>query len=541
MTFDFGAKGPEGASEREAVTDEKVLALAEAGADWFCTFCKAGNRGTGERCASCNAPRAAPEAPAEAAPAPASPEAPPPQPPPQPPPPQPQPPPQPRAANTPVPGAVAKAVAKGCGALVVLLLMVLGLGVVGYRYTRPVEVAGEVSAREWSRSIHVERLAPEGRRAWKEDIVGARYALPTNGEGGSEGRGDILRCEPRRCAWKGEPGELLGTVAGVHWKRAYQRERRVLVPGEGWRSDAPSDALIRSCSSRERHPARCETKTRKKECGSERQCAVKDLGNGFAEEVCTETPRYCDEPYEQCHEAVKADWCTHEVPEWRQVDRRERTGTVEPARWPEPFPPHPDERVSPSEEYRVELAYAESGEDKRHELKLPSAEELARWTPGHAVALKPGRLWGINGARPLGDLSPLPGEAPEECGEHARGKAGRVYRESCEYEHWRWMTLEHTEVRGAGAGEPGPWPEPKQPLAAQDRLVKSEQLSVTLATTYEGERKEMQLRPWDAHEYARWPLGRPARLRVRFSGAVELSGNGDAPAPERGPVGASVP
>lgn len=39
------------------VTDPKLLELARAGADWFCTHCGSGNRGDADDCKSCGAPR----------------------------------------------------------------------------------------------------------------------------------------------------------------------------------------------------------------------------------------------------------------------------------------------------------------------------------------------------------------------------------------------------------------------------------------------------------------------------------------------------
>jgi hypothetical protein len=42
-----------GYNKAASVTDPALLALANAGADWFCSHCSAGNRGDGEKCSKC--------------------------------------------------------------------------------------------------------------------------------------------------------------------------------------------------------------------------------------------------------------------------------------------------------------------------------------------------------------------------------------------------------------------------------------------------------------------------------------------------------
>lgn len=46
-----------GRNKAKTVTDSKLLSLATAGADWFCSHCGSGNRGDGDSCVSCGAPR----------------------------------------------------------------------------------------------------------------------------------------------------------------------------------------------------------------------------------------------------------------------------------------------------------------------------------------------------------------------------------------------------------------------------------------------------------------------------------------------------
>src|SRR5262245_26312229 len=62
--FDFGASTASGGLERESVTDDHALELANAGADWFCAYCGASNRGDHPQCRTCSAAREEPRAPA---------------------------------------------------------------------------------------------------------------------------------------------------------------------------------------------------------------------------------------------------------------------------------------------------------------------------------------------------------------------------------------------------------------------------------------------------------------------------------------------
>src|SRR5438874_1615676 len=55
--FDFGEKTAEGALVRESVSEASALELAAAGADWFCAYCAASNRGDETRCRTCSAER----------------------------------------------------------------------------------------------------------------------------------------------------------------------------------------------------------------------------------------------------------------------------------------------------------------------------------------------------------------------------------------------------------------------------------------------------------------------------------------------------
>src|SRR4051794_27237915 len=59
--FDFGKRSASGGLEGAAVTDEKALQRAAAGADWYCGFCKTANAGTRDKCLQCGAAQGAKE------------------------------------------------------------------------------------------------------------------------------------------------------------------------------------------------------------------------------------------------------------------------------------------------------------------------------------------------------------------------------------------------------------------------------------------------------------------------------------------------
>ena len=57
MKMDGLASTAGGYNPAPSVTDPKLLKLAYAGSDWFCSHCGSGNRGDGEQCVGCAAPR----------------------------------------------------------------------------------------------------------------------------------------------------------------------------------------------------------------------------------------------------------------------------------------------------------------------------------------------------------------------------------------------------------------------------------------------------------------------------------------------------
>lgn len=124
-----------------------------------------------------------------------------------------------------------------------------------------------------------------------------------------------------------------GSVAAMHWERAIQTETFTPVTGKtGWKTDLklvpskmPTNGAgevsgvdnLRLCVTGEKSPKKCETKKKSVQCGTEEKCEVKDKGNGFAEEVCTDVPKMCDQDVQECKEAVIDDKCTYDTYEWK--------------------------------------------------------------------------------------------------------------------------------------------------------------------------------------------------------------------------------
>lgn len=126
-----------------------------------------------------------------------------------------------------------------------------------------------------------------------------------------------------------------GKVASLHWERTVQTETFTPVQGKtGWKSDlkvVPSKLPtagkgevigvdnLRSCTRLEKSPKKCEMVDKKVECGTEEKCEVKDKGNGFAEEICKDVTKYCQQKVEECKEAVIDDKCTYDTYEWKKA------------------------------------------------------------------------------------------------------------------------------------------------------------------------------------------------------------------------------
>jgi hypothetical protein len=347
MSFDFGARSASGASNRETVTDADALAAAEAGADWFCAFCRSGNRGDTQVCRACGSPRderalvpevAAPPVAAAAAP------------------------PAPASVLSKV-GTAKRGCGCGCGTLLVGLLILLGAFLaLGYWGSRTHEVEARVVERHWTRTSEREVFARVTREGWQSELKTRRSVMPVAGR---------------------------GEVAGV----------------EG----------IRDCARRQRSTRRvatgtrqvCDDRTRQVQCGTDERCETRDRGNGFAEEVCRDVPRYCSESYRDCRdetvyreEPVYDVMCRYDSWEWRAAGQLQERGGEEPPRWPARALAS-QERETRKEAYEIVFEYQGKGA-RRHTWKLSTPEEYARWPRGTAARLTVNNVGDVKAVRPAG-------------------------------------------------------------------------------------------------------------------------------------------
>lgn len=314
--FAFGATAASGKVEAATVEDAEALELAEAGADWHCAYCGAGNRGDGDRCAACGAFRSElpPTDDDDATP---------------PPPPE----------------------KKGMGTLKKLgiglaVLVVLGL-VFAFWATRTTDMQGEVTALAWTHQLHHERFTKVDAEGWRTELREVRPKMPVDGA---------------------------GEVAGLF--------------------------DIRLCTRREKEPERCETKTVSEECGTEEKCEVKDLGNGFAEEVCRDVPKMCEREVEECTEAVFDDWCTYSTHTWETLETRTTEGTTDAPTWPAEPSLGERDRARREADYAVTVAY-DGGET--HTLHPTDVEAFERWEVGARASLAVNNLGQVRDVQRIQD------------------------------------------------------------------------------------------------------------------------------------------
>ena len=362
MAFDFGAEKPDGSAKSASVTDEALLGQARGGEDWHCGACGSGNLNTAEVCGSCGASR---ERRADSAmETPRSPK-------------------MPSVAG----GSSGRRFVWFAGGLA-LLALCCGLGQWG-AITH--EEEGTVSSRTWKRTVESEHFTPVDAEGWRGDLNERPTRQPVNGEGASPGIEDIRHCVEKQRSIRRVP-DGIETVC---------RTRRRQVP----------------CGT-ERV---CRPRTREVPCGVDTRCEVRDLGNGFAEEVCEDVPKTCEEVDEVCEEETKMceesyedcaeetryreepvldDWCVYTTWAWQPAGRVVREGSEEPPAWPSDAPAGDAFRSERSAEYRVVVSW---GEAESHMMTPDSASDFSRWLPGGAVLLDVSNLGEVQSAVPVGE------------------------------------------------------------------------------------------------------------------------------------------
>ena len=216
--------------------------------------------------------------------------------------------------------------------------------------------------------------------------------------------------------WLLQTRDYEGVVQSVSWQRTLTRQAFTSVQRRGWRdqlqeraSILPVNGLgefvgtenIRDCVEKQRGTRQvavgtervCINKTRSVACGSHESCSTRDLGNGFAEEVCSDVTDYCNESYEDCRDETKyrtdpvfAQECAYGTYEWQQLDQRSVRGGSEPPVWPELTVEGELERLVPAERYEVVLEYQDDGL-QRARVHPTDAADFAQWPPGRKLTL----------------------------------------------------------------------------------------------------------------------------------------------------------
>lgn len=265
--------------EAPEVTEAKALERAKAGPDWTCAFCESDNPAGDPFCSSCGASREG-GAPRPVIEHPFPPAA-----------------PAPVATAPPPPKKAGCGRWKilGCGCLAILFVLALLIG------------------------------------------IGSR-------NGGSGSRSLVQQEE--------QEVDVLLTPSGFHWQRTVEVEASRMVTREAWEGEVPSGARIlssrRDVYRTERVQTGTETRTRtyteQVQSGTERvKTGVRDLGNGYFEDVYEDRPVYRDvERRESYQEPVYRDnpiyktKIRYEIAEWQSVRQEQAAGDDQSPVWPQP-------------------------------------------------------------------------------------------------------------------------------------------------------------------------------------------------------------
>lgn len=267
------------------------------------------------------------------------------------------------------------------------------------------------------------RLAKKPEKPKQNQASAQPVAAPPAGGGGAKAAMGVVGCAVlglfgtaiaavllmfALSMWKTEAG---GTVARMHWERTITSETFTQVTGKtGWKGDLTvrptkmpvngsgeviGTENLRSCVTLEKSPKKCETKTRKAACGTEEKCEVKDKGNGFAEEVCKDVTKYCDEKYEDCVESVIDDKCTYDTWEWKPGTPVKASGDDNAPKWPTAAAPGKLDRQVKTEVYNLSLAV---GPDT-YDYAPANEAEFVKFKPQQSVVVTTNALGAVTDVR----------------------------------------------------------------------------------------------------------------------------------------------
>nr|QKW93546.1 hypothetical protein [Archangium gephyra] len=144
------------------------------------------------------------------------------------------------------------------------------------------------------------------------------------------------------------------------------------------------------------YETKCEDRTVSVECGSTRKCSRVDMGNGFAKETCSDSPKYCRKTDRVCErvtsyreEPIYADQCGYDTWMWKQVEQIEAKGRDDTPRWPEGnLVAGPLDRVHRLAAYVARIQYRKGGEPREYRYVLPNEARFHEMRKGQSVTLQ---------------------------------------------------------------------------------------------------------------------------------------------------------
>jgi hypothetical protein len=400
----------QGRNKAATVTDPELLKLATAGADWFCSHCTSGNKGDGEKCSTCGAPRYGqadedhpdfqgdhkkvtigddpweegydpqPDIPPEAKYTAKKPE-------------------PPRWQNTIQEEEYDHQAAHdagrqrmaflGGGAALVLLAGCIAFAIWAFQTH---EVEGTVSQMTWQQSTIREHWTDLTVRKWRDETHEVREVPPTGGQG--ERAGMMLA---GGCREEHHHDEKYVCGQDKKCKDVYRTEQESY-------SCTKSESYVcgETCSNNGNGFATCSDKYCTRQvpdtCYRDKQV--------FDHEECWYEDRYCTRPIAE----IKCDFRTQE---WRTVQTVPASGSGNNTRWPEVEVGTVD-RLRYAADYTVTITYQDRGKPQTHEIKpgdtsflgmsktlthpqaLSAEQAYKAWDPGEAVTLNVNNLGGVH-------------------------------------------------------------------------------------------------------------------------------------------------
>lgn len=354
---DYGA---DGRNKAASVTDPELLKKANAGADWFCAFCSAGNIGTGDRCAKCGASRhedqhesrAKPESPS---------------------------PPKPKAVKPaevkPKEEPEEKFVApRDHRQYIAAAGVVLGIATIVFTAWafQPHEVKGSVTGASWAHTASIYEWTQISVRKWQDETREVEEIPPVKGSGERAGMTLMGACseehhhyEQYQCGTKQEDYECGSDES--YSDTCYRTESYVC-------GETCSDNGNGFATCRDRHCSRQESYS----CTKSR----------YVSKTCQRTvPKYCDRSIEETE-------CTYRTQEWKFAYKTAVTGKGPETSWPN-VQLAPLQKQILAGDYSITVAYHDKGENEVHTFKPDSLNSYVEWAKSKDAYLKVTRLGGI--------------------------------------------------------------------------------------------------------------------------------------------------